>query len=423
MFAGMPSLELLERLGLAIALAVFLGLAFEEVYKRDERNVPGGVRTFPMLALVGALLYLIEPGYGIAYVAGLLSLSAWLFAHLHGVPSESTRASLMIPASNVLAYVLGPLALLQAPWLAVAVAVAAVLLLSGRETMHRLAERVPRTEIVTAGKFLILSGVILPFVPNEPVTALTPLTPYRVWLAVVAICGLSYASYLVQRFAPWRGRALLPAALGGLYSSTATTVVFAKRQREQPAPCSDISAAIIAATSVMYLRTGVLVALFDLRFAWVLAPAIVILFALGAGLTALEWRRPAAKSDAEAVAVTPKNPLELPTAFVFAALFAVISIASGWAAGTFGESGVFAMALISGATDIDPFTLTLAQGGVPQVPLAALSAAILIAASANNLVKAGYALAFGGIKGALRPAAALLLLAGLGFAAAAVYVL
>ena len=215
MILNMPPLELLERLGLAIALAIFLGLAFEETYKREQRDVPGGVRTFPMLSLSGALLYLIEPDYAIAFVAGLLSLSTWLFAHLRGAPPESTRASLMIPASNVLAFVIGPLTLLQSPWIAVAVSVAAALLLSGREPMHRFVAAVPRDEILTAGKFLILTGIILPFVPNEPIIDITPLTPYRVWLAVVAICGLSYASYLILRYAPGRGRTLWPAALGG----------------------------------------------------------------------------------------------------------------------------------------------------------------------------------------------------------------
>lgn len=422
MFAAMPPLELLERLALAALLAIFVGLAFEEVYKREERNVPGGVRTFPMLSLVGALLYLVEPDYAAAFVAGLLALSAWLFAHLRGVPSDSPRASLMIPASNVLAYVLGPLALLEAPWLAVAVAVAAVLLLSGRESMHRFAERAPRDEIVTAAKFLILAGVILPFVPDTAVTDLTPLTPYRVWLAVVAICGLSYASYLIQRFAPWRGRALVPAALGGLYSSTATTVVFAKRQRDLAAPRADVSAAIVAATAVMYLRTIVLVAFFDLTFARVLAPAIAALFALGLAAAFVEWRRFAGKDGKDGVSVTPKNPLELPTAFVFAALFVVISVASNWAADAFGESGIFALAVVAGGTDVDPFVITLAQGGVPQVTLGALSAAVLIAASANNLVKAGYALGFGGGAAALRPAAALAGLALAGFVLAALYV-
>lgn len=420
---GLPPLELLERLGLGIALAIFLGLAFEETYKREQRDVPGGVRTFPMLALSGALLYLIEPRYAIAFIVGLLSLSMWLFAHLRGAPPESTRASLMIPASNVLAYLIGPLTLLEAPWLAVAVSVAAVLLLSGREPMHRFVAAVPRDEILTAGKFLILTGVILPFVPDTPVFDFTPLTPYRVWLAVVAICGLSYASYLILRYAPGRGGPLWPAALGGLYSSTATTVVFAKRQREAGAARADVSAAIVAATAVMYLRIGVLVALFDLRFAAVLVPAVIVLFAAGAAMTAFEWRRFTGKGRGKDLAVPPKNPLELPTAFLFAALFAVIYIASGWAGAAFGETGVFALAVVAGATDIDPFVLTMAQGGVPQVPLGVVSAAVLIAASANNLVKAGYALVFGGVAGASRPAALLTALALIGFAAAAVYML
>ena len=116
--------------------------------------------------------------------------------------------------------------------MAVALTVAAVLLLGARERLHRLIHVVPRDELITAGMFLILVGIILPLVPHQRVSSLTPLTPYGIWLAVVTVCTLSYLSYLLQRYAPIKDAALLPAVLGGAYSSTATTVVLAKRLRE-----------------------------------------------------------------------------------------------------------------------------------------------------------------------------------------------
>ena len=105
------------------------------------------------------------------------------------------------------------------------------MLLGAREKLHRLIHVVPREELITAGMFLILVGIVLPLVPHKQVTQLTPLTPYGVWLAVVTVCTLSYLSYLLQRYAPIKHAALLPAVLGGAYSSTATTVVLAKRLR------------------------------------------------------------------------------------------------------------------------------------------------------------------------------------------------
>ena len=415
-------LELAGRLALAIGLAVFMGLAFEEVYKSEERSSPGGVRTFPMLTMCGATLYLIEPAHALAFVAGLLALAAWLHAYLRAAPREPEAPSFMIPASNLLAYVIGPIAVMEPPWVAVALTVTAVLLLGTRERLHSLIHVVPRDELLIAGEFLILVGIVLPLVPNTRVTSLTPLTPFGVWLAVVTICSLSYLSYLLQRYGHFRGNALLPAVLGGAYSSTATTVVLAKRLRgDGPAP-SDISAGIVAATAIMYVRLGIVVAVFDPQFALALAPALAALCAIGAGLALFEWRRTAKRSPDSNLAIVPKNPLQISTAAVFAVLIVVISVISAWVSGAFGQSGILVLSAVVGASDIDPFVLNVAQGGVAGMSLASLCAAILIAASSSNVAKAAYAVGFGGMKAARRPALMLLALALLGVIAAAVYI-
>jgi uncharacterized membrane protein (DUF4010 family) len=421
MMSSLTPLELAGRLALAVGLAVFMGLAFEETYKKGERSSPGGIRTFPMLAMGGATLYLIEPTHALAFVAGLLGLAAWLHAFLRAAPQTPEPPSFMIPASNLLAYVIGPIALLQPPWVAVALTVAAVLLLGARERLHRLIHVVPRDELITAGMFLILVGIILPLVPHQRVSSLTPLTPYGVWLAVVTICTLSYLSYLLQRYAPIKNAALLPAVLGGAYSSTATTVVLAKRLRETKQAPADISAGIVAATAVMYVRLGIVVAVFDTHFALTLAPALAALCAIGAALSIYEWRRPRPRAARNSLAVLPKNPLQIPTALIFAVLIVVISAISAWVKGAFGESGILALSAVVGLTDIDPFVLNIAQGGIAGMPVASLCAAVLIAASSNNVAKAAYAIGFGGVAGR-RPAVMLLALALLGVAAAAIYI-
>src|ERR1700694_1686896 len=180
MAAELTPLELAARLALALGLALFLGLAFDEVYKREEHSTPRGVRTFPMFTLAGAMLYLIEPRQALAFIAGLVALAVWHHAHLCSAPAGPRATSLMIPVSNLVAYLIGPVALTQPPWVAVAVSVAAVLLLGTREQLHRLIRVVPQDELLTAGKFLILVGIILPLVPNQPVTTVSPLTPYHV---------------------------------------------------------------------------------------------------------------------------------------------------------------------------------------------------------------------------------------------------
>jgi uncharacterized membrane protein (DUF4010 family) len=416
---GLSPLELAGKLLLALSLAVFIGLAFEEVYKRQDRSSPGGIRTFPMLAIAGAMLYLIEPQHALAFVVGLFAIALWLYAYL-STQSGPSASSFMIPASNLLAYLLGPIALIEPAWVPVAVSVSAVLLLGRREQLHSLIEAVPQHELLTAGEFLVLVGIILPLVPNEPVTTLTPLTPFKVWLAVVAICALSYLSYLLQKYVRLPDATLLPAILGGLYSSTATTIVLAKREGEAGEPQPDVSAAILAATAVMYVRLGVVIAVFDPSLARVLAPALGLLAAIGAVLSAYEWRRKTERATANLIVPT-SNPLQIATAVVFAAILVIVSIVTAWTRTTFGQVGILVLAAIVGVSDIDPFVVNVAQGGVTGMSLMTLSAAVLTAASSNNIAKAAYTLGFGGVRSSRRSAALLIVLALLGYAAAALY--
>jgi uncharacterized membrane protein (DUF4010 family) len=413
----LTALQLAGRLALTLGLAVFLGLAFEEVYKREERSIPGGVRTFPMLALAGAMLYLIEPRQALAFIVGLIALAIWLHAFLREAPS-----SLMIPASNLVAYLLGPVALSQPPWVVVAASVIAVLLLATRKRLHELIEIVPEDELLTAGSFLILVGIILPLVPDQPVMAVTPLTPFHVWLAVVAVCTLSYLTYLLQKYAPARKTTLLPALVGGVYSSTATTIVLAKRQRDAGAAQSDLAAGILAATTMMYLRLGLVIALFNVNLASALTPALATLFAIGAALAMYEWRRAAKRPDTN-LQVPVVNPLQIPAAITFGAIFVITSIVTASIHTMFGQPGVLVLAAFVGATDIDPFVINIAQGGVQDLSTSALSTAVLIAASSNNIAKAAYAVGFGGFSSSRRSASMLLILAMAGFAIAVVYVL
>src|SRR5262249_3854403 len=140
--------------------------------------------------------------------------------------------------------------------------------------------------------------IILPLVPDQPLTQALPLTPYRVWMAVVAVCSVSYLTYVVQKYGAAGSSIWLPAILGGLYSSTATTVVLAKRQREAGVARPELAAALVAAPAVMSLRFGFVIALFDWRLARALAPALVGLPLRGAALALHEWRRPAPQEPA-----------------------------------------------------------------------------------------------------------------------------
>jgi uncharacterized membrane protein (DUF4010 family) len=389
---------------LLVGLSLFLGFAFEDFFAHSNTRRPGGIRTFPILASAGAALYLFDPTHFVPFTAGLIVLGVWLavFYRQHvGERDEQgePNVGLVVPALNVHAYLLGPVALALPPWFAVGFTVIAVLLLTGREKLHALARRVDVDEVITAGEFLILTGIVLPLLPNEPVTTLTTITPRHAWLALVVVCSLSYASYLAQRYWAAAARGLWMAALGGLYSSTATTVVLARQAKADAGMRVNAQAGITLATAIMYLRILAIVAFFNWALAEQLAPWLLGLSASGLVICALQYRfasRPPEKAEATGLRATGGNPLELGPAMLFSALFVAVSVVSNWAKAEFGTSGIYTLAAIVGVTDIDPFVLNLAQGGTSGLSNSAIAAAILVAASSNNILKALYAAAFAG---------------------------
>lgn len=413
---------LFVQFALILGLSLFFGLAFEEFHARTGLARPGGIRTFPLLAIAGALLYELDPQRKLLLVGGLLVLGAWLFLSYRRQLRERDGQSqfnveLIVPVCNVLAYLIGPVTLALPAWLVVAVTVAAVLLLTARERLHALAQRVELGEIVTAAEFLILTGIVLPLLPDRPVTALTAITPYKAWLALLAVCTLSYASYLLQRFYAPAGSDLAVAFLGGLYSSTATTVVLARQAGAHPGAGAQAQAGIILATAVMYLRLLVIVAIFEPSLSLALAPPALVLCAAGFLLAA--WQHYRARGQRTATgSVSPRNPLELTAAVVFAVLFVVISVATQWVRTHFGALGIDALAAVVGFTDIDPFVLSIAQGSAGALPIHDATIAVLIAISSNNVLKAAYTVAFAGRRASLPAAGALVALAAGGVVAA-----
>ena len=277
------------KVALLLGLSLFLGLAFEDFFARTDTKRPGGIRTFPMLAFAGGVLYLFDPEHFVPFTGGLLVLGAWLTIYYRRHLREASEGAepnvgLVVPVLNVQAYLLGPVTLALPPWVAVTMTVTSVLLLTGREKLHALARRIELGEIVTAGEFLILTGIVLPLLPSEPVTTLTSITPRQAWLALVVVCSLSYASYLAQRYWTAAAHGLWMAALGGLYSSTAETVVLARQAATGAVMRRQAQAGITLATAIMYMRILAVVAFFNLTLAREVAPALCVLSLAGLGI-------------------------------------------------------------------------------------------------------------------------------------------
>ncbi len=420
---AMTGVPLAENIALLLGLAFFLGLAFEDFYLRAGETRPGGIRTFPLLALGGGLFYALDPKSLLPFTAGLLVLGAWLFAYYRdhmGERDEEGRPNvgILAPLLNVHAYLLGAIALALPHWVAVGTTVVAVLLFTGRARLHDLARRVELREIITLAQFLILTGIVLPLLPNERVTTLTAITPREAWLALLAVCTISYVSYLLQRFFAGGRSELAMAFLGGLYSSTATTVVLARGVRAEPETAGMAQVGIVLAAGVMYLRIIAIVAVFNLALAKIIAPPLVALSAVAIALALVAYRVVRARGGAPAKSEPSRNPLELGTAAIFAALFVGVSLLSAWVSAQYGRAGLEFLAAVIGVSDINPFVLSLAQGGIASLPNGALAEAILIAIASNNAIVAAYAMAFGGARKLAAASGALVLLAAAGVAIA-----
>jgi len=388
---------------LLVGLGFFFGVAYEDFNARMGRRRPGGVRSFPLLSLAGGALYALEPRPPLLLGAGLVVLGGWLaLDYWRGMgevgPDGMQNVGLMAPISNVIAYLIGPVALAGPFWMAIGLTVAATLLLTARETLHALARGIDLAEIVSAGRFLLITGLVLPLLPDKPVTTLTPITPHEVWLAMVAVSSISYASYLLRRYVVPTGSALLVAFLGGVYSSTVTTVVLARRARREPGALCEAQSGIVLANAVMYPRLLVVIFLFDRPMALALTPWMIGLGLFGAAL-ALGWYRlrahpPPAASPIGAVS----NPLGLGTAATFAVLFVVVSVLAAVTMREFGTSGLYTLAGIVGVTDINPFIISLAAHGVGATSESVRLAAVLVATGSNHVFHAIYASAYSGGK-------------------------
>ncbi len=414
-------MELYQRLPpevLKIVLVLFL--SFLIGLEREEHKFAvgsysfGGVRTFPLIGLIGYSIALLSGAQllpltvGFLVIAGFLLLSYWhklSSAEAGGVTSEM---------SGLATFLVGALVCYGHLWIATTLSVASLLLLDLKAALEKLAVRIAPQEILTFAKFLLLTGVILPVVPNQEFSRFH-INPFKTWLVVVAVSTISYGSYVLQRLTKQRGGVVLAALLGGAYSSTVTTVVVARRAAREPHPHL-FAGGILIASGVMYLRLVVLLALFNRQLMSLLALPFLGLAALAVGGGWLWTRRPDPSAQAVQREFEPRNPLELLAAFLFALLFLAMLIATQLAVTYLGKAGVNTLAAIMGVTDVDPFIMGMTQAAGALTPLRVAAAAVLIAAASNNLVKGIYAYSLGDRKTGIQALVLLAVLAALGLA-------
>jgi uncharacterized membrane protein (DUF4010 family) len=376
---------------LVLILSFLIGIEREEEKAISGEYHFGGVRGFPLLGLLGYALCALSAGNMILPAAGFIVVGAFLWQSYRHKIETSSLASVTSEISGLVTYAIGALVWREEYWIATTLAVVSVLLLELKTVLENLSKRVGGEEIQTFAKFLLLTAVILPIVPNRTFGS-WGFNPFRVWLVVAAVSAISYGSYVLQRWARGRGGVLLSALLGGAYSSTLTTVVLAKRGREQPRPHL-YSGAMLVASGVMYLRLLALLGIFNRQLLQRLGLPFLVL-AIVALLAGWLWSRvPDADSDRAAHQDAPKNPLELSSSLIFAGLFIAMLFVTHAALAYLGRAGLYTLAAAMGVTDVDPFILSLATSGEPTTPILLAAGAITIASASNNLVKGIYAYA------------------------------
>ena len=385
---------LLSAFLLTLAMSFLLGLGLREYYLVAKKTYYfGSTRTCTLIGILGFVLFQLQPN-GWYYLGGLLALTVLLGIYYQAKAALQQPGMIGILIA-ILCYLIGPIALGFPGWFLILFTISTLFVLNAKEKINRLTEKLGNEEIVSLGKFLVLSGVILPLTPQTPIADFIPVSFHQTWLAVVVISGISYLGYLVQTYLLKGQGILLTGAIGGVYSSTATTVVLSRQSNNYPADSNAPAAAIVLATAMMYPRLLAVIGIFKFSLAIALLPVFSGLAVLGGGLAFWLQRGNASAKNPLTVTTSPKNPLELTSALLFAFLFMVITAVTKYSIGLYADRGLIWMSFFAGFADIDPFVLSLVQGKFV-AGQGILLKAIVTATASNNLLKAVYAIALGG---------------------------
>lgn len=381
---------LLIEFAMTVAFSFVVGLEFRR-YQRTNRYKFhfGSTRTFVLIGLLGFILYTLDATH-VLFGAGLLLLGAMLLIYYWRLSSQE-MLSLFSVLLALLIYLTGPIVSIFPSWFLILFIVLLILILGEKPLIHRISDQLAGEEIMTLAKFLIISGVILPLLPDEPIAPMMPVTYDKVWLAVIVVSGFSYLSYLINTYLFKSRSLMITGVLGGLYSSTVATVVIARRSHHLAEAGRFVSSALIMATAMMYIRLLAIIFLFTPSAGQHLLTPFLTAVVLSV-LAAVALFRFKNDSPSPSDTGVIKHPLELSTAIVFALSFMLFTLITQYVTSHYGGRGLNFLSIIVGFTDIDPFILSLLSGEFT-VSNSAIVSAVILASGSNNLLKAIYAVA------------------------------
>jgi uncharacterized membrane protein (DUF4010 family) len=373
--------------GLQTTLRFLTSLGIGLLLGLQRQRTPGakaGLRTFALVALFATASAFIAEATRSPWVipAGLLLAGLMIIAaYQHDDDASEADSGTTTVIAVLLCYALGVMAWLGETQLAVAIGIVATLLLHFKAELHGFSEKLSRHDVASILQFGVLSFIILPFLPNEGFGPYRALNPYHIWLMVVLVSGISLAGYLALRLVGARQSVGLVGVSGGLVSSTATTLVYARQGRSNAAMASLGAAIIVISNLTVLARLAVITMVVAPAAAGVLLPMVGSAFAFGL-VPAVRRLRAAMRPDFAAPALS--NPTDLRVALGFGAIYALVLVGSAWLSDRAGSQGLYAVAVASGPVDVDAITLSslrLFNAGSIEAGVAAAAIALAYAAA------------------------------------------
>jgi uncharacterized membrane protein (DUF4010 family) len=408
------------------AIALFIGalVGLEREKKKAAAGEAGlaGIRTFILTSMAGAVSAWLSQNTNVAWVFPItfLAVAGLVMAgYVITVQDRSASPGLTTEIAALVVFLLGGTVMFGYPVLAVALGIATSAILAFKEPLHGFVEKVGRDDILAGLKLLTATFIVLPLLPNSSMGPLDALNPYKLWWLVILISGLGLVGYVAVRILGQTRGTAVTGIFGGLTSSTAVTLAFSKRSKEDSKALvlDALAAGILLAWLVMFARVTIEVAVVhaSLLRALVLPLAAMAVLTLGASLLYLRRGARASKEAASGDEVALKNPFSLTSAIKFAAFFAVILIVVAVARQRVSGTGLYLVAVLAGLTDVDAITLSMANYAKEGGDTAVAVNSITLAALSNTVVKAVMvgALADRGLRRRVVVAAALILAAGL----------
>ncbi len=376
----------------SLAIGLLVGLERE---RHPESKA--GVRTFALISLSGALCSLLgeKAGSALLLVAGLLACAGGVLSAYRADGDANWDSGTTTVVAAIVTYCLGAATWYGYDDLAVSLAIVVTVLLHFKTEIEGFSIRLTPKDIASVLQFAVLSLVILPVVPNEGFGPYGAFNPYHLWMMVVLISAVSLAGYLAWRLLGGKGPVLLLGALGGLVSSTATTLVYSRGAHGKPELEGTAATVILLANLVKLLRIMVLAIAVMPSILPALLPSLLAGIVVTLPAAWVTWRRHAEGEALENPELT--NPTDLPVALGFGVAYAAVLLAAAWLNDLAGAMGVYAVAMVSGLTDVDAISLSSFRlFGNGSVTAASAVMAIVVATVTNAVTKAGIVFVVGG---------------------------